>query len=94
MSDPVVVTVMFPDGSASAWPSGKQVLVADGVEPLSPTMLGDIVGLLAAAGLLIPCDDSMMLFESTVPREVIEAAQLEMTAFIDALRQRIVDDAG
>lgn len=94
MTAQVTVQVVFPDGSSQTWTTGTAMIVADGVTPLSARMLGDHVGMLTAAGLLVPRDDQMTLFDACVPREVIEGALLNTTVFFEALRQRIVDNLG
>lgn len=84
MTAPVAVRILYPDGTSESWTTGTQVILADGVEPLTPAMLGGIVGVLTAVGILIPRDDEAVCFDSTVPREVIEASPLGSLAFFDA----------
>jgi len=92
MTSDVAVTVVFPDGSSQTWKAGTQVIVADGVEPLSATMLGNIVGMLAAAGLLIPRDDLAMSFDSILPRDELTAAVASTLKVIEAEQSRFGDN--
>lgn len=94
MTAQVAVQVVFPDGSAQTWVAGTQVIVADGVEPVSATMLGGIVGMLAAAGIFIPRDDEAMCFDSLLPRDALTVALQNTLAFVEASQPPNFDDAG
>jgi len=94
MTAQVSVQVVFPDGSSQRWATGTQVIVADGVEPMSVTMLGGIVGMLTAAGIFIPRDDDAVCFESMLSRDALAGALLNTLAFIEAEQSRIVGGAG